>query len=127
MRKIYILIIILLIGLIVWYSFSAVQNRSNIPGGFEEKAYIRNENNRGNVLIYYAFSVKEPLNAEYHTIGETLPANKDFGVTKAYFFDANDNIPTKLQLEEPHFDTTKYKPIAIYTIHLDGNRELIRK
>lgn len=119
------LIAVVLIGMI-FYNFSKIPGRNNIPGGFDEVAYVRNENNLGTILIYYAFTVADTANADYDALGKTLPFNKSSGITTAFIFDKSKPAPNKLSLESPHFDTEQYKPIATYVIDKVGNRTLTK-
>lgn len=108
------------------YNFSKITTRNSLPGGFDEVAYVRNENNLGTVLLYYAFTVADTARADYMALGKTLPFNKTSGITTAFMFDKTRPAPTELRLEPPHFDTTLYRPIAVYTIDKVGNRTLER-
>lgn len=109
---------------IVFYNFSRIPSRNDIPGGFDEVAYVRNENNLGTILLYYAFTVNDKQNADYQALGKTLPFNKSSGITTAFMFDKAKPFPTKLTLEQPHFDTTLYKPIGVFVIDKVGNRNM---
>lgn len=109
---------------IVFYNFSRIPSRNDIPGGFDEVAYVRNENNLGTILLYYAFTVNDKANADYQALGKTLPFNKSSGITTAFMFDETKPFPTKITLEPPHFDTTLYKPIGVFVIDKVGNRTM---
>lgn len=124
-RKNIIIVVVLVttIGLI-FYNFSKIPSRNDIPGGFDEVAYVRNENNLGTVLLYYAFTVEDTTVADYHALGKTLPFNKTSGITTAFMFDKAKPAPSKLILDPPHFDTALYHPIAVYVIDKVGNRTL---
>jgi hypothetical protein len=124
MKKVIIgLVAVAVIGL-VFYNFSKIPSRNDIPGGFNEVAYVRNENNLGTILLYYAFTVKDPANADYEALGKTLPFNKSSGITTAFMFEEGKPAPSTLRLDPPHFDTTQYTPIAKYVIDKVGNRTL---
>ncbi|ADQ16168.1 hypothetical protein Lbys_0390 [Leadbetterella byssophila DSM 17132] len=112
---------IVVLGLI-FYNFFKLPNRADLPGKFEEKAFVRNENNLGTVLLYYAFTVGDTLNADYQALGKTLPFNKTNGITTAFFF--HGEAPDNLSLEPPHFDTTRYEVLKTLTIDKVGNRVL---
>lgn len=103
------------------FEFLRIPSTSSIKGGFEEVAYIRNENNLGSVLLYYAFTVEKPAEAEYKTFGNTLPHNKHNGITTAFMFAKGQPAPPSLSLVPPHFDTTLYKPIAVFRKDKTGN------
>lgn len=115
---------IVLLAILAWIylNFAKIPNRSDLPGGFEEVAFVRNENNLGTVLLYYAFTVKDTTIANYEALGKTLPFNKTSGVTTAFFF--HGSAPDKLTLEAPHYDTTRFRPVRVYTIDKVGNRTL---
>lgn len=108
----------------IFYNFSKIPRRNDIPGGFDEVAYVRNENNLGTVLLYYAFTVEDTARADYEALGKTLPFNKTSGITTAFLFDKAKPAPAELRLEPPHFDTARYRPIGVYVIDKVGNRTL---
>lgn len=91
-----------------------------LPDGFKRVAFVRNENNEGIIRLYYALTVYDPATAAYEEAGNSLPYNRHSGVTTAFFFDEKRPVPDKLQLESPHFDTTLYRPVAVYTRGRDG-------
>ncbi len=93
---------------------------AGIPAGFSKQAFIRNENNEGVIRLYYAFTVADPATADYAQAGNQLPYNRHSGETTAFFFDAKEPAPQKLDLYPPHFDTTRYRPVAVYTRQQDG-------
>lgn len=123
-----IIIPVILVGVtgLIFYNFSKLPGRNDIPGGFDEVAYVRNENNLGTVLLYYAFTVADTARADYEALGKTLPFNKTSGITTAFLFDKAKPAPSVLSLHPPHFDTTRYQPIAVYVIDKVGNRLLTR-
>lgn len=126
MKKAILLVSVLGILGMLFYNFSNITTRNSLPGGFDEVAYVRNENNLGTVVLYYAFTVSDTANADYMALGQTLPFNKTSGITTAFFFDKTEPAPNELVLEFPHFDTALYKPIAVYTIDKVGNRTVVR-
>lgn len=93
---------------------------ADLPKGFQRVAFVRNENNKGTIELFYAFAVADPSTANYEQAGNSLPYNKHSGITTAFFFDEKAAVPRDLQLQSPHFDTVKYKPVAIYTRQKDG-------
>lgn len=123
-NKITFLIIVTIVIGLVFYNFSKLPGRNDIPGGFNEVAYIRNENNLGPIILYYAFTVEDIDRADYEALGKTLPFNKTSGITTAFMFDKAKPAPSSLSLEFPHFDTTRFQPIAVYVIDKAGNRKL---
>lgn len=92
----------------------------DLPGGFEEIAFTRNEQNKGGIIRIYAFTVKDTSVAAYQECGDLMPHNDYGSLTKVYFFPEDKPAPTTLELEPPHFDIQKYKPVAIYTKGDDG-------
>src|SRR5690606_7044262 len=92
---------------------------ADLKGGFEEIAFVRNEQNKGGIVRIYAFSVADTTGADYRGCGELLPYNDYGSITKAYFFQADKAAPTSLQLEPPHFDTTRFHPVAVYLKNAD--------
>lgn len=126
MNKVKVIGGVVIVAVLAWIymNFSQIPNRSDLPGGFEEVAFVRNENNLGTVLMYYAFTVKDTNSADYEALGKTLPFNKTSGVTTAFFFYGEG--PKKLELAAPHFDTTRFRLLRVYTIDKVGNRILTR-
>ena len=90
-----------------------------LPGGFEETAFIRNEQNKGGIVRVYAISVANPQQADYLTCGNRMPHNDYGSTTTVYFFDKH-AAPEVLQLDDPHFDRNAYHPIAIYVKNENG-------
>lgn len=125
-RRIIIPVILILTVGLIFYNFSKLPGRNAIAGGFDEVAYVRNENNLGTVLLYYAFTVADTAGADYEALGKTLPFNKTSGITTAFMFDKAKPAPAELSLTPPHFDTTRYRPVAVYVIDKVGNRTLTR-
>lgn len=113
------LIIAVLCGLSVW---DLLGNRGpgDLIGGFEEVAFVRNEQNKGGIIRVYAFSVADTIGADYIGCGNLLPHNDYGSITTAYFFESGKPIPDLLDLEPPHFDTTRYQPVAVYNKGDDG-------
>lgn len=93
---------------------------ANLKGGFEEIAFVRNEQNKGGIVRIYAFRVTDTLGADYLGCGELLPHNDYGSATTAYFFESGTSAPSLIELEPPHFDTLKFRPIAVYTKGKDG-------
>ncbi|HIY75208.1 MAG TPA: hypothetical protein H9825_03020 [Candidatus Sphingobacterium stercorigallinarum] len=85
----------------------------DLPGDFKEVAFVRNENNKGGIIRIYAVSVGDPANAQYDACADMFPVNDYGSVTRVYFFDSNKPFPTELQLQEPHYDTSRYEAISI--------------
>lgn len=114
----------------VWwigYSFYQLPDKTDIPGGFSQTAFVRNENNLGTVVLLYAFSVKDTTRADYLAYGNTLSYHTYSGTTTAYFFAAENMAPAQLQLNSPHFDTARYKPVALYHKNVSGAATVVRQ
>src|SRR5690606_26485848 len=47
-----------------------------LPGGFDETAFVRNEQNKGGIIRVYALSVSDPQQADYLTCGNLMPHNE---------------------------------------------------
>lgn len=92
----------------------------DLPGGFEEVAFTRNEQNKGGIIRIYAFTVEDPSIADYQDCGDLMPHNDYASLTKVYFFQKGQPAPTTLDLEPPHFDRQQYQPIAAYLKGEDG-------
>ncbi len=99
---------------------------AEVPGGFSRAAYIRNPNNMGGTLSYYAYTVSDTTIADYAALAQRLPHNKHYAVTTVFFFSEKDLVPTTLTVTPPHFDTLTYRPVATYVIHPSGNGELFQ-
>lgn len=93
---------------------------SDLNGGFEEIAFVRNEQNQGSIIRIYTFRVADTVGADYMGCGELLPHNEYGSMTKAYFFEPGAPAPMSIQLELPHFDTVKFRPVAVYYKGKDG-------
>ncbi len=106
------LFLVIILGYFIYDSYSQ-PSIEDLPGNFEEVAFVRNENNKGGIIRIYAVSVGDQLNARYDECADLFPVNDYGSLTKIYFFDKSKPYPTKLQLEEPHYDTTKYEAINI--------------
>ena len=86
----------------------------DLPGSFEQRAFIRNEQNKGGIVRIYAISVTNPEIADYAACMEQLPHNEYGSITTAYFFEDNASIPTYLSLDTPAFDPMLFEPIAVF-------------
>ena len=83
---------------------------------------MTNENNTGPVIRLYAVEVKDTLVAEYTAYGDFMPHTK-YGRTTVYFFLPGQSPPA-LRIDEPHFDTLRYTPVAVYYKNSMGNVQL---
>lgn len=86
---------------------------SKLKGGFTEVAFYRNENNTGPVVRIYAVKVDNPDGAAYEAYGNAMPHTLH-GMTKVYFFNDGDPMPSTLRFNAPHFDTLLYHPIKVF-------------
>ena len=86
----------------------------DVVGGFEEVAFVRNEQNKGGIVRIYAFTVSDTTHADYLACGNLLPHNEYGSTTTAYFFEKGKSAPNELQLDSPHFDTSRFHAIARY-------------
>lgn len=121
-----ILVFILIVAALVFgYEVYYGAGNDDVNGGFERVAYIRNENNMGGTLSYYAYTVADHKNADFEALANRLPHNKHYAVTTVFFFDKGHPAPSTLSVAPPHFDTVRYHPIATYIIHPSGNGELV--
>ncbi|HLQ99036.1 MAG TPA: hypothetical protein VK102_01575 [Sphingobacterium sp.] len=108
-------IIIPLILVLVYFIYDGFTQKGlkDVPGGFKEEAFVRNEQNKGGIIRIYAVSVADIQNAQYDEAADLFPVNDYASTTTVYFFDKNNGYPSELTLEPPHFDTTAYKAISI--------------
>ncbi|WP_293955290.1 MULTISPECIES: hypothetical protein [unclassified Sphingobacterium] len=104
--------ILVLLGFILKDSFNQ-KSIEDLPGGFKEVAFVRNEQNKGGIIRIYAVTVGDILNADYTGCLELMPVNDYGSITTVYFFDRTAPYPTSLSIDTPHFDTTKFKAIQI--------------
>ncbi|MDM1294097.1 hypothetical protein HX021_07285 [Sphingobacterium sp. N143] len=113
-KRIWLLVIpiLVLLGLILKDSFTQ-KSIEDLPGGFKEVAFVRNEQNKGGIVRIYAVTVGDILNADYAACLDLMPVNDYGSTTTVYFFDRSLPYPTKLEINAPHFDTTKFKAIQI--------------
>ncbi|MGN0003614.1 MAG: hypothetical protein ACI35V_09275 [Sphingobacterium composti] len=113
-RKVWLIAIplIIFLGYMIWDSYSQ-PSIADIPGDFEEVAFVRNEQNKGGIERIYAVTVGDIANAKYEACAEIFPVNDFNSVTRVFFFDKNKPYPTTLTLEPPHYDTSKYEALNI--------------
>lgn len=113
-KKVWLLAIplILILGYMIWDAYSQ-PSMKDIPGDFEEVAFVRNEQNKGGIERIYAVTVGDIANAKYEACAELFPTNDFNSVTRVFFFNKKKPYPTELSLDPPHYDTTKYEAINI--------------
>lgn len=126
-RTYQILVFILIVAVAVFaYELFYRSGDEQVPGGFERLAYVRNQNNMGGTLSYYAYAVSDTAHADYEGLASRLPHNKHYAVTTVFFFDRQGPVPAQLAVAPPHFDTLQFRPVATYVIHPSGNGELTK-
>jgi len=104
--------VILILVYLIWQAYSQ-PGLKDIPGNFEEVAFVRNEQNKGGVVRIYAVTVGDPSVANYDACADLFPTNDFNSITTIYFFDKNSPYPTSLTVESPHYDTTRYSALYI--------------
>lgn len=104
--------LILILGYLIWDAYSQ-PNIKDLPGDFEEVAFVRNEQNKGGIERIYAVTVGDIANANFEACADLFPVNDFNSVTRIYFFDKRKPYPTKLSIDPPYYDTSRYKAINI--------------
>lgn len=104
--------LILILSYLIWDSYSQ-PTINDIPGEFEEVAFVRNEQNKGGIVRIYAVTVGDIANADFDACADLFPTNDYNSVTRIFFFDKSKAFPTTLSLESPFYDTTQYAAINI--------------
>ncbi|MFZ4862941.1 hypothetical protein ACL9RF_12225 [Sphingobacterium sp. Mn56C] len=104
--------LIIFLGYLLYDSYSQPSIK-DIAGGFEETAFVRNEQNKGGIIRIYAVSVSDPLNANYEACADLFPVNDFNSTTRIFFFDKTKPFPTVLHIDPPYYDTTQYEAINI--------------
>ncbi|UIR54538.1 hypothetical protein LZQ00_09660 [Sphingobacterium sp. SRCM116780] len=113
-KRVWFIIIPLLVIIAFMLKDSFTQKSiEDLPGDFKEVAFVRNDQNKGEIIRIYAISVGNPSAADYQACIDLLPVNDYGSTTTAYFFDKNMPYPTTLTLEAPHYDGKKYEAIQI--------------
>jgi hypothetical protein len=108
------LLILALLAMLIVYDSLRQPGIAELPGVFEQKAFVRNEQNKGGIVRIYIIQVQEPQKADYEACMDRLPYNEYGSSTTAYFFGPKDSIPLDIQLEAPHFDRQRFPPLAVY-------------
>jgi hypothetical protein len=84
MKKFFLLFIgIIIVAMLLNMLLS--ENINTIEGGFEELAFVRNENNTGPVHRLYAYHVSDTLWGNIQKHADLLPHTK-YGSTEVYYF-----------------------------------------
>lgn len=104
--------LILLLGYGIWEAYNQPSIK-DLPGDFEEVAFVRNEQNKGGIMRVYAVSVGDMANAQYDACADMFPTNDYGSITKIYFFDKSKPYPTSLTIDPPHYDTNLYEAVMI--------------
>lgn len=127
-KRTYQILVIILIFAVALFTYEVFfrSGDAEVPGGFARVAYVRNPNNMGGTLSYYAYTVSDTLLADYAALARRLPHNKHYAVTTIFFFAEQAPVPATLTVAPPHFDTLTYRPVATYVIHPSGNGELFQ-
>lgn len=100
-RTIALMGIVLLIGCIITINLINQPGVKDLKGGFEERAFIRNEQNDGPVVRIYIVTVQGEYWEQMIDYGNYMPHTK-YGTTKVFFFNA-EKYPLEIELTEPHF------------------------
>jgi len=113
-RKFWIIAIglILLLGYGIWEAYNQPSIK-DLPGDFEEVAFVRNEQNKGGIMRVYAVTVGDMTNAKFDACADMFPTNDYGSITKIYFFDKSKPFPINLAIEPPHYDTNQYEAVMI--------------
>lgn len=86
----------------------------DLKGGFEEVAFIRNEQNTGPVIRVYTVIVHGEPWKEMEQYGNYMPHTK-YGTTRIYFFRAGKPYPSRLTLGENNISgDMKENCLAVY-------------
>lgn len=104
--------LVIILGYGIWEAYNQ-PSIEDLPGDFEEVAFVRNEQNKGGIMRVYAVAVGDMTNAKYDACADLFPTNDYGSVTKIYFFDKSKPYPTSLTLDPPHYDTDQYEAITI--------------
>lgn len=119
-RKLLITAAIVLIGAFILKDMLFQPGIGELPGNFNEVAFVRNEQNKGGIIRIYAISVSDTTNAAYLACGDLMPHNEYGSKTTVYFFEKGKPTPDVLQLDTPHFDRLQYHPVAVYIKNEQG-------
>lgn len=112
--------IILLLGYLIFDSYTQ-PSLKDVPGEFEEVAFIRNEQNKGGIIRIYAVTVGDPSQAKYDAAADLFPTNDFNSTTRIFFFDKKTPYPTELSLDAPYYDTTRFD--AIHIVKRTGSKK----
>lgn len=104
--------IIIILSYLIYDSYSQ-PSLKDIPGQFEEVAFVRNEQNKGGIVRIYAVSVGDQEQAQYDNAAKLFPTNDFNSVTRIFFFDRNKPFPKELSIDPPYYDTAAYNAIHI--------------
>ncbi|MHB1177339.1 MAG: hypothetical protein ACYCZO_03315 [Daejeonella sp.] len=85
------------VAIMIWNVLSE-PGVKDLPGNFNEVAFIRNEQNSGPVIRIYAVTVNSEKWEEMERYGNYMPHTK-YGTTRIYFFSNKKPYPTSLNLE----------------------------
>lgn len=102
MQRIFLLSITVIIGVILWASFSQ-DTVDDLSGDFKEVTFFRNENNTGPIIRKYAVSLSDTLWQEMQRYGQMMPYTK-YGTTTVFYFIHGSEMPVTLAPNSPSFD-----------------------
>ncbi len=107
------IILTLFLALLLWMVAEALlqPGAQDLKAGFQELAFVRNEQNTGPVIRVYAVSVKDTLWGDMRQYGDYMPHTK-YGHTTVYFFLDHQPAPTELFLGQDPMDN-QYKSYCI--------------
>jgi hypothetical protein len=121
MKKVILFVSVLVVGLI-FYSLFKSENINSLDGGFEELAFVRNENNTGPINRVYAFSVRDTLWLEMQKHTDLLPHTK-YGTTKVYYFLHDEIMKSELKLNAQGLNQEAISKSIAHTIK-DGQSRI---
>ena len=113
-RKLLLAIVIAVIAVFMIKDALFQPGIQELPGGFREVAFVRNEQNKGGIVRIYAVTVADTAQADYLACGNMMPHNDYGSTTTVFFFAANQPAPAALQLDTPNFDRNRFHPVATY-------------
>jgi hypothetical protein len=121
MKKIFLLIIFLLVS---WIIIESLNNNGikDLKGEFQQIAFLRNENNTGPIIRIYSVVVSDTAWSELEKYGHFMPHTK-YGNTKVFFFLQDTPAPQQLFFGNENFDGT-FKRYCIAKYEKDGNGQV---
>ncbi|PWJ59679.1 hypothetical protein CLV98_102514 [Dyadobacter jejuensis] len=120
--KIIALVLLLVVAGFIIYDSTSQPTPTDLKGGFKEVALYRNPNNTGPIIRIYAATVADRSQADLQAYGNMMPYTK-YGETTVYFFDEQQDFPSTLQADDPHFDA-RYNDNCIAVYKKDANGQV---